>query len=259
MLRESDTPLKLSVLARQSLLHEQEAESLLRQLVSAGRARALVGGGFLHAETIARAAARLRDLVSDFHAANPQRAGIGRDELFAAAGMDGELFSVATQSLLDAKEFEWNAAVFARASWKPRTTNRDEEIVEQVAAAFQRAGWASPSPEEVAASLRVASAPAQKAFRLLHERGVLIRLDDRVSMHREAVEKAKQVVLRLFSRQASFTTMDFRDALGVSRKFAVPLVDYLDRMRYTVRSGNNRTPGVEARKAMPQCAAAKGA
>ena len=42
--------------------------------------------------------------------------------------------------------------------------------------------------------------------------------------------------------------MEFRDALGVSRKFAVPLVDYLDKIRFTVRSGNNRTPGVEAKK-----------
>jgi hypothetical protein len=42
--------------------------------------------------------------------------------------------------------------------------------------------------------------------------------------------------------------MQFRDALNVSRKFAVPLVDYLDKIRFTVRSGNNRTPGLEARK-----------
>ena len=45
-----------------------------------------------------------------------------------------------------------------------------------------------------------------------------------------------------------FSTMDFRDALGVSRKFAVPLVDYLDKIRFTVRSGNNRTPGSGSEK-----------
>ena len=49
--------------------------------------------------------------------------------------------------------------------------------------------------------------------------------------------------------------MDFRDALGVSRKFAVPLVDYLDKIRFTVRSGNNRTPGVEAKKLLNPAAA----
>ena len=43
--------------------------------------------------------------------------------------------------------------------------------------------------------------------------------------------------------------MEFRDALGVSRKYAVPLLDHLDRIRFTVRSGHNRTPGVEAQEA----------
>jgi selenocysteine-specific elongation factor len=42
--------------------------------------------------------------------------------------------------------------------------------------------------------------------------------------------------------------MEFRDALGVSRKYAVPLVDYLDKNRFTVRAGNNRTPGAGAKK-----------
>jgi hypothetical protein len=41
----------------------------------------------------------------------------------------------------------------------------------------------------------------------------------------------------------------------VSRKFAVPLVDHLDKIRFTVRSGNNRTPGVEAKKLLTSVAA----
>jgi selenocysteine-specific elongation factor len=56
------------------------------------------------------------------------------------------------------------------------------------------------------------------------------------------------VVLRLFGKKPSFSTMEFRDAVGVSRKHAVPLLDYLDKVRFTVRSGHDRTPGVEARK-----------
>ena len=84
--------------------------------------------------------------------------------------------------------------------------------------------------------------------RLLAERGVVVRLDDRIWMHHDAVEAGKQTALKLFARSPMFSTMEFRDALGVSRKFAVPLVDYLDKIRFTVRSGNNRTPGIEAKK-----------
>ena len=44
--------------------------------------------------------------------------------------------------------------------------------------------------------------------------------------------------------------MEFRDALAVSRKYAVPLLDYLDAARFTVRAGNVRTPGAEAKRRM---------
>ena len=67
------------------------------------------------------------------------------------------------------------------------------------------------------------------------------------SLH-DALEAAKQEALRLFGQKRSFSTMEFRDALGVSRKHAVPLLDYLDKIRFSVRSGHDRTPGVEARK-----------
>ena len=82
------------------------------------------------------------------------------------------------------------------------------------------------------------------------DRGVLIQVDSQFLLHATALEKAKQAVLKLFAKAPSFTTMDFRDSLGISRKFAVPILDYLDKMRFTVRNGHTRTPGCEARKAL---------
>ena len=63
-------------------------------------------------------------------------------------------------------------------------------------------------------------------------------------MHRDAVEAGKQTALETVPpKRRRFSTMDFRDALGVSRKFAVPLLDYLDKIRFTVRSGNQPHAG----------------
>ena len=87
--------------------------------------------------------------------------------------------------------------------------------------------------------------------RLLAERGMCCARRQ-IWMHRDAVEGGKQTALKLFRLAPAFSTMEFRDALGVSRKFAVPLVDYLDKIHFTVRSGNNRTPGVEAKKLLGQ-------
>ncbi|HEX2971852.1 MAG TPA: SelB C-terminal domain-containing protein, partial [Tepidisphaeraceae bacterium] len=140
--------------------------------------------------------------------------------------------------------------VFAQKGWKPNLPDPEEQLCNQIAAAFLAAGWTSPAAAELAVALRQAPDRVEKKIRLLVERSVLVRLDERVFMHRQAVEAGKKVVLQLFARAPQFSTMDFRDALGVSRKYAVPLLDHLDRIRFTVRNGNMRTPGVEARKLM---------
>ena len=85
---------------------------------------------------------------------------------------------------------------------------------------------------------------------LLAADGKLVKVAPELLMHRDAVTEARACALRLFMKAHQFTTMDFRDALGVSRKYAVPLLDYLDTVRVTVRSGNVRTPGSEAKKAL---------
>jgi selenocysteine-specific elongation factor len=85
-------------------------------------------------------------------------------------------------------------------------------------------------------------------MRALTERADLIKLDERTWIHQRALASARDKALQMFRRLPKFSTMEYRDALGVSRKYAVPILDYLDRTRFTVRSGHDRTPGVEARK-----------
>lgn len=250
MLRESREPLSAAHLRRKCLLGEDEANLLIQKLKAEGRLLPTRAGFFLHPALVQEATSKILAQLQQFHAAHPQRAGLGRDELLGAVGGQAEVFDFAVQSLIEARRLEWNGSVFSQAGWRARLSNPEEQLCDRVKTIFAQAGWAPPAPADLASSLRLAPPPVEKAVRLLLERGILTRLDDKIIMHREAVEAAKRKVLSLFGRASSFTTMDFRDALGVSRKYAVPLLDFLDRQRFTVRTGNNRTPGVEARARM---------
>ncbi len=248
MLREAGQPLAVAEVQRKCLARAEEMAALLAKLRADGRVLQTVGASVLHSEVVRQAAARMLAAVQAFHSANPQRAGLGREELLPLAGGNAELFDLAVESLLQAKQLERSGTVFSRAGWSARLSDRDQRLCDQVAAAFQSAGWASPAMADLAASLKEPLERVEKMVRLLTERGVLVRLEEKLFMHRNAIEAAKQVVLRLFARAPSFSTMQFRDALGVSRKFAVPLLDHLDKLRFTVRSGHDRTPGAEAKK-----------
>jgi selenocysteine-specific elongation factor len=124
----------------------------------------------------------------------------------------------------------------------------EEQLYAAVEAAFRKANWTTPSVTELAGLVGAPSDRIELIVRLLVERGVLVRLDAGFFMHQTAIAAAQEVALRLFRARPIFSTMQFRDALGVSRKFAVPLLDHLDRLRFTVRNGHDRTPGSEAKK-----------
>jgi selenocysteine-specific elongation factor len=252
MLRESALPATAADLQLKCLMRAEEMTAMLDALHTGGRAVPAPGGGWLHRDIIRKTATDILAAIQAFHSINPQRAGIGREELLAGLKINSELLDLAVASLLGTKQIEHNGNVLARAGWRPRVMDHDQRLCDQIAAKLQQAGWAPPSAEELAAALGEPLPRVGAMTRLLGERGILVRLDDRIWMHRDAVEAGKQTVLKIFARAPMFSTMDFRDALGVSRKYAVPLVDYLDKIRFTVRSGNNRTPGAEAKKLLLQ-------
>jgi selenocysteine-specific elongation factor len=247
MLREG-APLPARELEGKCLLRPEELTALLDKLRANGRAVLLPGNTFTHSAVVEETASKMLEAVEAFHAANPQRAGLGRDEVFLRVGASAEVCELAASSLVNSKRLEHQGAVFARAGWSARISDREQQLGDRVSAAFQSAGWAAPTAADLATTLGEPPARVEKAVTLLTERAVLVRLDERLCIHRDALAAAKQVVLRLFAKRPSFSTMEFRDAVGVSRKYAVPLLDYLDRVRFTVRSGHDRTPGVEARK-----------
>jgi selenocysteine-specific elongation factor len=255
MVRESEAPSTAGKLQQKCRLHAEDIAALVELLSEDGKLLKTPGGAWLHRDTVDQTAAAGLAAIQAFHVANPQRAGLGRDALPATVKVGAELLDLAIAALVAKGQVVRVGELLAAAGWKPQVPDRDQQLGEQIQAQLRTSAWTPPGPEELAANFGEPLPRVSTVLRLLAERGRIVRLDERVWMHRDAVEAGKEAALKLFRRAPTFTTMDFRDALGVSRKFAVPLLDHLDRLRVTVRSGNNRTAGVEARKVLnpPQC------
>ena len=248
MAREASQLIAARDLEKKCPLRSEEFAVTLQGLLAQGHVLQTPTGLLAHRATVEATAAGMRSAIEAFHVANPQRGGLPREELFAQLKVPAELCELAAQTLLDTKAIERSGTVFFRAGWSARLPDRDQHLYEQIGAAYQKAGWSGPTSAELAATLNLPLPQVEKTIHLLLDRAVLVRLDAQLCLHHDALEGAKKLALELFKKRPCFSTMEFRDALGVSRKYAVPLVDYLDKIRFTVRNANNRTPGVEARK-----------
>jgi selenocysteine-specific elongation factor len=252
MVRENAEPLAPAELQQRCLVRPEEWAALLEQLRDTNRVVPTPSGKFTHSIRVEEVAERIMSAVDAFHAAQPEQVGISEDRLAREVGGHPELFKIALGARIESGALEFNGAVYFRSEWRPRVSDPEHALSERAEAAFRQAGCAPPGIDALAAALSVPVERAVKLVRFLQDQGVVVRLDDRVIMHRDAVERGKQAVLELFRRAPSFTTMAFRDALGVSRKFAVPLLDHLDRVRFTTRHGHDRSPGAEAKRLLAE-------
>jgi selenocysteine-specific elongation factor len=248
VLKQSGKPLSLPALSKACLLRAEEAEQIITALRATGRVAQTTAGNWIHEENIESAGRRIVEAVEKFHGVQPKRLGMETKELQAVLNLDGSAFEMAVELLIEQRRIERHASVLALAGWKARVSSDEEALAGQIATVLQKARWTVPPTAELAAAISRPQARVEALLRLLAEQGVVVKLGDGLFMHRDAIAAAREVAAGLFTKGPSFSTMDFRDALGVSRKYAVPVLDYLDAIRFTVRNGNQRTPGAEAKK-----------
>jgi selenocysteine-specific elongation factor len=252
MLRESAGAMGLGPLAKAAQMPLERVRTIAQELVKAGQAVSLAGGKMLHSANLQRAGQAVATVLETFLSANPSRLGLVPADLAAQTGLDRKALEAALEGMVRAGQLVRQQEVIAPAGRKARVAPELDRAGQQVESALREGHLSPPDLAELAARLHLPAGRVEQALALLSDRGQVVRLDERVAMHREAVEAAKRVALRLFAKASGFSTMEFRDALGVSRKFAVPLLDYFDTIKLTVRQGNRRTPGAAARGLMKE-------
>jgi selenocysteine-specific elongation factor len=105
---------------------------------------------------------------------------------------------------------------------------------------FRALGLQAPSADEVIRELRLERIPARKIVQLLLEDHVVVKIADDMLVDRAALQKLIDDVRALKPRQDRFGVSEFKALTGLSRKFAVPLLEYLDTQRVTRRVGDER-------------------
>jgi selenocysteine-specific elongation factor len=97
-----------------------------------------------------------------------------------------------------------------------------------------------PSRQEVIEAVKILPENVDKSLQILIEQERLIRVENDLFFHVDAVEKAKQILIEFISKEGKLESVKFKYLLDTTRKFAIPLLDYLDRIGVTQRVGNTR-------------------
>lgn len=224
---------------------ESEISEALKTLVAIGAVKAVSEGqGFLIGVPVFQdLTKRIFENVESFQRANPLVGGIAREDLRAKAGrrVRPEVFRAALAELVTLKKLEVNGEFVRRAGTGITLQPDEQQAKEKIEKAFRAAGLTVPAVKEVLAGLAVEAKRAEKLLHLLLREKQLMRVSQELIFHQEALAHLKERLLTYKKGNGErISVPGFKDLTGITRKYAIPLLEYLDRERVTRRMGDER-------------------
>jgi selenocysteine-specific elongation factor len=199
-----------------------------------------VGERFIHAFAFESLKLVLAATLDEFHKKNPLVSGVSRKELQESVAAQADVFSGALESLVTAKKVEIVGELVRLAGRGVSMKDEETESKTTIEHAFSSAGLAVPALKDVLAALKIDRPRAQKIVTLLLRDKVLIKVSEELVFHRSALDNLRQRMLVQKTKSAKIDVPQFKELTGVSRKYAIPLLEYLDRERVTRRVGDYR-------------------
>ena len=170
--------------------------------------------------------------IREFHRLNPLQPGIPKQAL--ATVVPPELL----ETLLKHPQLAVDADIVRHRTHRIVLQQQEETARVAIESAFEAAGLAVPALADVLQKSGVESARARTLLQILLREGTLIRVTDDLVFHRTAIAHLREILLPL--KGARLTVPDFKERTGISRKYAIPLLEYLDREKVTRREGDSR-------------------
>jgi selenocysteine-specific elongation factor len=224
---------------------EQEIQGALEKLRGSGRVRivsteplVLVAGKLF--EDVRK---KIAEKVERFQKENPLLPGISREDLRASLGkrVRSETFRAALEELAAQKKLDAQGELVKKAGSEIALLPEEAKAKEQIEAAFASAGLAVPSVKEVLAKLTVESKRAEKLLQILLREKNLVRVSPELIFHRQALAQLKkQLAAYKKAKGDRISVPAFKELTGITRKYAIPLLEYLDREHLTRRAGEER-------------------
>ncbi len=215
--------------------------ALLESLQAAGRVAAVDRDWFVHPESLTRLRGLALAALEQFHRAFPLRPGMSREELRGRAGAaDERVFGHLLETLAAEGVVQTDRDKVRLTAHEIRLSAAQQTIVDRVEQEFRTAAAAPPSPEEALTRAGLSGDEEHELFQHLVEGRKLVRVKDSLYFHAEALASIEERLVAMLRERKEIGPGDIKDLLGISRKYAIPLLEFFDARRVTARVGERR-------------------
>jgi selenocysteine-specific elongation factor len=199
-----------------------------------------IGDRLVHLPALEALKRSIVSTVASFHEKNPLVGGISKEELRDHAQASSEVFAAALEMLVRERKLEVAGEIVHLPGRGVVMKDEEAESREIIERAFASTGLKVPALKDVLAGLKVDKARAQKIVTLLLRDKILVKISEDLVFHRDALLDLRKCMSSEKAKSPKIDVARFKDMTGVSRKYAIPLLEYLDREHVTRRVGDER-------------------
>lgn len=202
----------------------------------------------VHPAIIATVSERAHRWLTRFHERRPDEPGCAVDAFVGwldrktSAGLGRSMLDL----LLKKKSIVARGRYVCAAEFAPAMSGQDQKVYDAMMAAFDAGAYQPPSLAEVAKQAGSDVKRVQKLVKIAVAYGDLVEIDGTIFLTAEHESNMKRVVADMIEQAGGATVSEIRERLNSSRKFAVPLLEHLDRVKITVRDGDKRVLAEDA-------------
>jgi selenocysteine-specific elongation factor len=180
--------------------------------------------------------------LKDFHAQNPLKMGLLKEELKGRLPRDTnpKLFGFAVEKLAQVKKLHMSKEFLCLPDHKPVLKDRQKDLQKKILDLYHKGGISPPTRKEVLETLKVPEGEVLNLLKLLMQTGAVVKINDDLYYDNEFLTSIKATVTAHLEKKSEITAQEFRELTGLSRKFLIPLLEYFDKTKLTMRIGDKR-------------------
>lgn len=223
-------------------LSAQKVQGLTEQLIEQGTVFRLASDLYMHTRTGVRLTDMLLRNIEQHHKNEPGSPGAERDKLLEQCGLEKKVFDGLVVMLLGQQKLIVRKNRIALPSHAEQFPPHIQKLLDTVEAMYRSRLFNPPNVEEVIAQRSQPAGEMNKIIRILVEQQVLVCVEQGLFFHADAIEEAKRRTIDYVNGEGAgrLESVQFKYLLDTTRKYAIPLLDYMDKIGVTRRVGNTR-------------------
>ena len=233
-------------LSRRMTITQEQVSQYLQELTESGDLKALPGDRWLVQEGIRMAGERITGAIEAAFREDPYRVSVKALEIRDALRLEETFLEAVYQQLVEEERIHrLRGGRLSLPGYEPPIPEGERQALEKYRNYLSEHLFEAARNEDLAPMLGTSEALIGKLQSLLVDRGELVRLTPDVVLLEEAILEAVRRLAAHHETAGPFSAAEAKDLLGTTRKFAIPLLEYLDKQGWTRRREDRREMNAE--------------